>query len=133
MKSIFSFEGDRNIAAIAQRQFDILGISNIQSVIGSFEEILPTFIEDAEKIDLFFLDGNHRKQPTLDYFEMLLPLANDYSIFIFDDIHWSEEMESAWEEIKKDDRVTLTIDLFFIGLVFLRKEFLIKQDFVIKY
>ncbi len=130
---VFSFEGDSNIAAIAQRQFEILGISNIQSVVGSFEETLPTFIKDAQRIDLFFLDGNHRKQPTLDYFEMLLPLASEYSIFIFDDIHWSEEMESAWEEIKKDDRVTLTIDLFFIGLVFLRKEFLIKQDFVIKY
>ncbi len=131
--NVFSFEGDENIAAIAQQQFNVLSVKNIQQVIGSFDATLPRFIEDGQKVDLFFLDGNHRKQPTLDYFKMLLPISNEYSIFIFDDIHWSEEMESAWEEIKKNERVTLTIDLFFIGLVFLRKDFLIKQDFIIKY
>jgi hypothetical protein len=42
-------------------------------------------------------------------------------------------MEGAWEKICKDDRVTLSIDLFFIGLVFFRKEFREKQHFVIRY
>jgi hypothetical protein len=52
---------------------------------------------------------------------------------IFDDIHWSQEMEVAWEEIKKDESISLTIDLFFIGIVFFRKEQLVKQDFTIHY
>lgn len=130
---IYSFEGAPTIAAIAKEQFVALHIKNIELKLGAFENTLPDFLKDSPVVDLFFLDGNHKKQPTLDYFEMLLPLANDDSIFIFDDIHWSQEMEAAWEIIKKDKRVTLTIDLFFIGLVFLKKEFLVKQDFVIKY
>jgi hypothetical protein len=42
-------------------------------------------------------------------------------------------MEQAWEEIKKDESVRLTIDLFFIGLVFFKKEFRVKQDFIIRF
>ena len=57
----------------------------------------------------------------------------EHSILIFDDIHWSQEMETAWEEIKKDESISLTIDLFFIGIVFFRKEQLVKQDFTIHY
>jgi hypothetical protein len=67
------------------------------------------------------------------YFEQLIQKTNDDSLLIFDDIHWSEEMEMAWEEIKKDDRVTLTIDLFFIGLVFVRKAQKGKEHFIIRY
>jgi hypothetical protein len=52
---------------------------------------------------------------------------------VFDDIHWSEGMERAWEEIKRDPAVTLTIDIFFVGLVFFRKMQLIPQHFTIRY
>ena len=38
-------------------------------------------------------------------------------------------MEAAWETIKKDAAVTCSIDLFFIGIVFFRKEFKEKQAF----
>ena len=130
---VYSFEGAPTIAQIAKEQFGALDIKNIELTLGDFDDTLTPFIKTAPSMDLFFLDGNHKKQPTLDYFERLFPLAKDSSIFIFDDIHWSEEMEAAWEEIKKDKRVTLTIDLFFIGIVFLKKEFLVKQDFIIKF
>jgi len=80
-----------------------------------------------------FIDGNHRKAPTLDYFNKIMHKTNEYSCIVFDDIHWSREMEEAWEEIKRDDRVKLSIDLFFVGIVFFRKSFLEKQDFMIRF
>jgi hypothetical protein len=55
------------------------------------------------------------------------------AILIFDDVHWSEEMEKAWEEIQRDPRVYMTIDLFFIGLVVMRDEFKVKQHFSIRF
>ena len=55
------------------------------------------------------------------------------TILIFDDIHWSAEMEKAWAEIKANPSVTLTIDLFFIGLVFVRKAQKEKEHFIIRY
>jgi predicted O-methyltransferase YrrM len=80
-----------------------------------------------------FIDGNHRREPTLRYFETILPKTHEGSCIIFDDIHWSREMEDAWEKIRKDTRVTLSIDLFFIGIVFFRKEFREKQHFSIRF
>jgi predicted O-methyltransferase YrrM len=80
-------------------------------------------------VDLAYIDGNHRLQPTLNYFAAFLAKSNNNSILIFDDIHWSKEMEEAWETIKQHERVTATIDLFFIGIVLLRNEFKTKQHF----
>jgi len=42
-------------------------------------------------------------------------------------------MEKAWAEIKADARVSLTIDLFYIGIVFLRKEQKEQEHFIIRY
>jgi len=72
--------------------------------------------------DLIYFDGNHQKEASLHYFEKLLPLAHNDSVFIFDDIHWSREMEEAWEQIKAHPRVRVSIDTFYWGLVFFRKE-----------
>ncbi len=72
--------------------------------------------------DLIYFDGNHQKEASLHYFEKLLPLAHNDSVFIFDDIHWSREMEEAWEEIKAHPRVRVSIDTFYWGLVFFRIE-----------
>jgi predicted O-methyltransferase YrrM len=100
---------------------------------GDFDKTLAPLFETIESLDFVFVDGNHRYAPTVNYFNLLKPKMREHSILIFDDIHWSQEMEAAWEEIKKDESISLTIDLFFIGIVFFRKEQLVKQDFTIHY
>ena len=82
---------------------------------------------------LAFVDGNHRKIPTLEYFEQILSVADSSVIIIMDDIHWSKEMEGAWVSIQQHNKVTLTIDLFFIGLVFINPDFKVKQHFKIRF
>jgi hypothetical protein len=67
------------------------------------------------------------------YFHYLLPHLHNNSILIFDDIHWSEEMERVWEEIKGHASVRYTIDIFFLGFVFFRQEFKVKQHFCIRF
>lgn len=130
---VFTLEGSINTAAVAQHNFQKLGSQNIKLIRGNFDDILPRLLSQIEKVDLAFVDGNHRKVPTLQYFQQFLQRSTDQSIFIFDDIHWSAEMEEAWEEIKVHPSVTLTIDLFFIGLVFFKKDFKAKQHFVIRF
>ena len=122
-KPLITLEGAFTIAAVARNNFDKLNFKNIEVLVGPFEQTLPELADKNIKPGLVFLDGNHRKQPTLDYFKFFLQQHTEQSVFIFDDIHWSLEMEEAWEEIKRDESVTLTIDLFFIGVVFFRKDF----------
>lgn len=130
---LITVEGSESIAAIAQDFFDKSGLSGIHLIKNNFDAALPEILDSMDKIDLLFVDGNHREEPTVRYFQQFLPKAHNNSIFIFDDIHWSAEMERAWKFISEHKSVTLTIDLFFIGLVFFEKEFLIKQDFSIRF
>lgn len=130
---IFTYEGAKSIAQIATENFNSLQLKNIDLIEGSFEKTLPFFANKIENIDLLFVDGNHRKDPTLEYFNFFLSKATNNSIFIFDDIHWSHEMEEAWKLIQNNDAVTLTIDLFFIGLVFFSKDFKVRQHFTIRF
>ncbi len=130
---VITMEGAPAIAAIAQQNFEQLALKNIELVLGNFDETLESILQKNTPFDLAFVDGNHRKEPTLRYFEQLMKHSHEYTILIFDDVHWSSEMEAAWETIKADNRVMLTIDLFFIGLVFFRKDFKVKQHFTIRF
>lgn len=130
---VITMEGADAIAAIAQENFQQLGLNNIELVKGNFDETLSSVVNRESLFDFIFIDGNHRKEPTLRYFEQLLPVTHNDTIIIFDDIHWSEEMEAAWKHIKKQEQVRATIDLFFIGVVLLRKEFKEKQHFTIRF
>ena len=130
---VITIEGCPNTASEAKKNFEALGLKNIESIVGNFDEVLARPSSPALRpMDFIFFDGNHRKTPTLNYFNQCLSYANNNSIFIFDDIHWSNEMEEAWKEIKKHPKVTVTIDLFFLGLVFFRKE-QVKENFKIRY
>ena len=131
--TVHTFEGSSAIAQIAQAHFESLSLGNIHSYQGDFDVLLPSFLEASSTIDLAFIDGNHREKPTLQYFKQLLAKSTDDTILIFDDIHWSAEMERAWAEIKAYPAVTLSIDLFFIGIVFVKKDFKVKQHFSIQF
>lgn len=130
---LVTLEGSAEIANIARHNFQELGLDTIELTEGNFDETLPVVLNRYASFDFVFIDGNHRMEPTLRYFEQLLPVTHTDTCLIFDDIHWSEEMEQAWEEIKKHPQVTSTIDLFFIGIVLLRKAFKEKQHFVIRF
>lgn len=131
--NIISMEGAPAIAAIAKNNFKQLYLSNIKIVEGNFDKTLPSVISQLSTVSFAFIDGNHRKQPTLNYFNQLINHSTQSTILIFDDIHWSAEMEEAWNEIKQHPSVTLTIDLFFIGIVFFRAEQNTKQHFAIRF
>jgi predicted O-methyltransferase YrrM len=129
---VTTIEGCPEIAQAAEQNFRKLDIKNIRQVIGNFDDVLPEVLKQTPKTDFVFFDGNHRKEATLNYFSQCLNKADEQSVFVFDDIYWSPQMKEAWDEIKNHPRVTVTIDLFFIGIVFFRKE-QVKQHFVIRF
>ncbi len=119
---VITMEGSAAVAAIASKHFNYIGLKNIEQVIGNFDETLLPTLAKQERLDFIFIDGNHRYEPTVRYFEQVLAKCHENTLIVFDDIHWSVEMERAWEQVKAHASVRLTIDLFFIGLVFFRKE-----------
>ncbi len=141
---VWTIEGSAAVAERAARNLAELGLARIEGpvrvegprvevVTGNFDVVLEPLVERSGPVDLAFVDGNHRYEPTLRYFDILFRHSARSSMLIFDDIHWSAEMERAWAEIKADPRVMLTIDLFFFGLVVRRDEFKVKQGFTIRF
>jgi len=129
---VWTFEGCPQTATVARRTFDALSQSNVTIITGNIDHTLSPALAPLPPIDLVFFDANHRYEPTMRYFEICLSRAHNDTVFVFDDIHWSAEMERAWADIKAHPAVRVTVDLFWIGLVFIRQE-QPKQDFILRF
>jgi predicted O-methyltransferase YrrM len=130
--SVYAFEGSAVIADIASISFEFGGATNIELITGNLDATLYSNLSRIPKIDLAFMDANHRHEPTLRYFESLLGRSHHKSIFIIDDIHDSPDMEKAWRAIKKHPLVYVSVDLFRCGIVFFDPA-LTKQHVVLRY
>jgi len=126
---ITTVEGCPNISIFSKANFEKNKLQNINLITGDFNDTLKNL--KSNTYDLIFFDGNHQKEATLNYFEALLHTAKNDSVFIFDDIYLSKGMTEAWETIKQHPKVSITIDTFFWGFVFFRKE-QVKEHFVIR-
>lgn len=129
---VVTVEGCPETAKAAQQNFKHLRLKNINALVGDFDVVLPKVLNGYQQLDFVFFDGNHRKAATLNYFYQCLAKAHNNSVFVVDDIYWSGEMMEAWEEIKHNKKVTVSIDLFFMGIVFFSKE-QEEQHFLIRF
>ena len=127
---IFTLEGCPNTATIAKKYFEKYRLRNIHLIEGNFDSTLPRILKE-HPFDMIFFDGNHRKEPTISYFEQCLKYVKNDSVFIFDDIYWSKGMNEAWNYIYSHPAVSVSIDTYRWGIVFFRKE-QPKQHFIIR-
>jgi predicted O-methyltransferase YrrM len=133
-KSIFyTIEGCPNVYLFSKQLFKEQGVQNIHSINGNFNKEFPKLLTNINSLDFLYVDGNHAYEPTMNYFNMALSKKNTNSIFVFDDIYWSDDMQKAWKEICAHQDVTLSLDLFYFGIVFFRSENKAKEHFVLKF
>lgn len=128
---VITIEGSSEIAQIAQQNFIDAGISNVSVHIGSFDDIIKDFGVEM-KPGLVFIDGNHRKEPVLRYFNKIADISDSATVVILDDIYYSKEMAEAWNEIKLNKKVSVSVDIFRMGICFFRKG-LKPNSYVIRY
>jgi len=127
--NITTLEGNPSSCDIALKLWKGLDIKNVEVKVGEFCNTLESEAKGLGTIDLAFLDGNHKKQATVDYYNILKSYASTKSIFVVDDIYWSYGMNEAWNEIIRDESVAFTIDLFRMGLIFFDHSIMDKQHF----
>lgn len=131
--AVITIEGCPNTAAKAAAHFKQFPQYDIRPAQGLFREVLPAILKElTQTVDLLFLDGHHHYQATMDYFQLCLPYLSKDAVVIVDDIRWSDEMYRAWVELTKHRQVTLTMDLYVMGLLFLNPG-LSKEQFTIRY
>ncbi len=128
---IITLEGCPQTINECQLQLQKFNINNVECINTEFSSYLKNPKPETRNSKLIYFDGNHSKKATLEYFELLLPTITNDSVWIFDDIHWSADMEEAWEIIKNYPQVIVTIDTFQWGIIFFRIE-QEKEHFVIR-
>lgn len=129
---VYSVEGCPETAKIADQNFKNAGLTNIKLFTCSFDNMLPEVKQAENKPGLIFIDGDHRKEPVLKYFKKMAEVSDNKTVIVIDDIYYSMEMAEAWNEIKKHDKVSVTVDLFRMGIVFFR-EGMTHTDYTIRY
>lgn len=125
-----TLEGSEACTHVARANLGILHLNHSVEVLhGPFKDTLSRALQSLGRVDLIFFDGHHRKTPTLTYFEQCLPYVHDRTVLVFDDIWWSPDMAEAWAQIRQHPRVTLSIDCYDLGFVFLNPDIREKQHF----
>jgi hypothetical protein len=117
-RSVTTFEGSRQVAEIARLTFEFSESKNIEMIEGNIDVTLKRYLQSIRKFDLVLMDANHRYEPTLRYFNLLMPKLHDSTVIIIDDIHYSAEMHEAWNELKNHKLVYGSADLFRCGVLF---------------
>lgn len=130
---VITLEGSEQLIVQAQLFHQRLNANNVVYLEGNINNTLPDLLADLKQVDLAFIDSNHNKQATLNFFESFLPYVHSNSVLVFDDIYWSAEMTEAWEDIKKHPAVKLTLDIYQFGIVFFRKENVERESFTLRY
>lgn len=129
---VISFEGNPYFVDFIEFQKKELGVNNLKLITGNFDETFKAYTRQKNSIDFGFIDGNHREEATVNYFNWSLPCLTENAVLVFDDIHWSEGMRSAWKTIIENPAVTASIDLYFMGIVFFNKDFKEKRHLTIR-
>ena len=126
-----TIEGAEPLAHIAALNLEWLKLDNAKVYAGNFDHILPEVLRNGDTPDLIFFDGNHRAEPTMAYFETCLKYSGEKTLFVFDDVHWSAEMESVWKLLRQHPRVTMSIDLLDFAVLSTDPAFMVKQHFCV--
>ena len=119
---LFALEGNHDSLKIAEHNIEKAELPNVQFREGLFEQTLPQLLNELPRVDYVFFDGNHQLDATLQYFELCLQKAHSGTVFVFDDIRWSDDMLLAWNKIKNHPLVGVSVDLYAMGIVFFRTE-----------
>ena len=130
--TVVTIDYDSETAKIAYQNFIELELTNIELQVGNINELLQKELENTSRLDFVYIASNYTKQAALNYFNLCLPKADEDTLLIFEAMYWNKGMKEAWEEIKLHPQVTVTIDLFWIGLVYFRKG-QVKEHFKIKF
>ena len=119
---VVTLEGSGELLMVAQGVWKMLKLENIEWQEGNIDHTL--YKRARERLDVVFVDANHTYDATIRYVDFLLPKLSNNGMIVVDDIHYSKEMERAWETLKNDDRVTTTMDVCHAGILFVNRCFL---------
>lgn len=126
---LFTFEGSKALWEKAQEN---IKPKNTAYILGNIQETLKEAIQKNKPIDFALVDATHTYEATLSYFDSILPHIKESGIICIADIHWSKEMNSAWNKIKAHEAVIISLDFFECGVLLFDKK-LTRGHYILHY
>lgn len=129
---IIHIDENKETASITAEILRKLNIQNVELHIGDLVASFPLFLKDIPQLDVVLIQSAKRRENILNNFKCCLPRLSNNSMMVFENIYQNKEMKEAWNEIKSHPEITVTLDLFQVGLVFIRRA-QAKEDFTIRF
>lgn len=85
---------------------------------GDYETTLPGVLKDLRSVDLVFFNTCHEQNDPVRLFRECIKQASPQAIFIFNEIKSNRLMRACWQEVCASSGVTVTVDLYTIGIAF---------------
>ncbi len=127
---ITTLDENEQVVNAIKEMFKKNTFKNVKFLAGNFDITLPQALNNNNN-DFIYFKGKNINETTLKYFEFSLTHIHNDSVILFENIHSDKESEKIWNHIKNNKKVTVTIDTFFWGFVFFRKE-QEKEHFIIR-
>ncbi len=127
-RNIYTIEQEPAIANAAKQHFNLLRFKNIQPIIGDYQEMIDNELLAEKKIDclILSLENISHKNILKPYLERL----NEPSLIIILGISKASKRE-LWQFIQQHQKVTLTIDVYNLGIAFCNTNILEKQQIML--
>ena len=98
--------------------------------VGSYAELLPKALADMEQVDFVYFNTLYEQEHNLSLFETCLRYVHNDTVFVFEGIKASQKMRDFWKAVCAHPEVTVTVDLFTLGIVFFNRK-LHKKDYIV--
>lgn len=117
---ILTVEGNKGLCDFAASLFHKNNLKKITILHADFDRIVESLPEGFSSPELVFIDGNHTYESTFRYYKFFKERMME-GILIIDDINWSAGMCKVWKDIVNQNDEFVTIDLFRLGIIIIRK------------
>lgn len=119
---IISMDQDVDTVVIASENLVKQAIKNAQILTGDLNQILPDVLIELQSLDFVLINRGHDKEAMINYLSQCLPKLKETSVVVVDAIYRDKEIKKFWQQIKIHPQITITIDLFQMGLAFVRPQ-----------
>lgn len=125
-----ALENVPEFATIARMAFEKEGKNPVDLRTGAYTELLPKALEDMESPDFIFFNTLYEQHNNVWLFNECMKHVHEDTVFVLEGIKASRKMRELWQDICARPDVTVTIDLYSMGIVFFNKR-LHKRDYIV--
>ncbi|WP_106829995.1 O-methyltransferase [Parabacteroides pacaensis] len=97
---------------------------------GNYQELLPAALKEMPQVDFIFFNTLYEQHNNLILFEEAVKYVNPDTVFVFEGIRANSQMKSFWREACRHPAVTVTVDLYSLGIIFFNPK-LHKRDYIV--